>query len=235
MGKGWVGLGGWVRTASWRVMPPHARRHKQIDTDDNQAHKPTPGIITLACFLLLHPKTYILVALQGQIPLGHGALHGRVHLVVGTVADRDGKALGGHVQGKVLALLYDRQRGMNERVCACVPRTSSCTQVMLICPTPHSFKTYHDGQTVQTHVSHGFGLEGGGASNACGVDVGGFVVSGVRTRRGRLHSRGRVCWVSCSSPSPGLRNPAPWGAEESGGVLVVPVALCLPVCVCLCV
>ena len=107
--------------------------------------------------------------------------------------------------------------------------------VMLICPTPHSFKTYHDGQTVQTHVSHGFGLECGGASNACGVDVGGFVVSGVRTRRGRLHSRGKVCWVSCSSPSPGLRTPAPWGAEESGGVLVVPVALCLPVCVCLCV
>jgi hypothetical protein len=47
-------------------------------------------------------------------------------------------------------------------------------------PRPPLLITYHDGQAIQTHVSHGFGLEGGGAGgagarNTCGVDVGGWV------------------------------------------------------------
>lgn len=90
-------------------------------------------------------KTYILVALQGQIPLRHRALLGRIHLVVGSVADRDGEALGGNVQGKILTLCFvrtcERDVALWARVCACVPGASllemcrvNGERVMQICP-----------------------------------------------------------------------------------------------------
>ena len=49
--------------------------------------------------------TYVLVSLEREISFSLGTLDGGVDLVMRTVADRDGEALGGHIQGEVLALL----------------------------------------------------------------------------------------------------------------------------------